>query len=79
MSGNEVERPIRRPRLELFQEIALDRGIPVDEAALEEIRSVYERYRGGLETVRSWDLPIVPGGIEPMSALRWIEHQGRAR
>lgn len=67
------------PTEEIFAALAADRGLDLSRERLEAARAMHVRFRHQLEQLRSIPLEFLPPYIEPHTAVRWIENEGRSQ
>jgi hypothetical protein len=67
------------PTEEIFAALAADRGLDLPLERLETARAMHVRFRHQLEKLRSIRLEFLPPYIEPQTAVRWIENEGRTQ
>ena len=67
------------PTEETFAALAADRGLDLSRERLETARAMHVRFRHQLEQLRSIRLEFLPPYIEPQTAVRWIENEGRTQ
>jgi hypothetical protein len=69
---------VPEPRVETFQAILADQGVEMSADRIATAVEAHAKIRPELERLRQVELPLLPGGVEPQTALRWIENGGRS-
>ena len=67
------------PTEELFAALAADRGLRLSPERVAAALAMHAKFRHELDQLRSVRLEFLPPYIEPDTAVRWIENQGRSQ